>query len=212
MKKSLNFLIKVVIILLFIYTWQVVQLNSNRINQNYIYLYIALVIFSLLSDRYLYRGQSSEAKKEYQMTSYYLRLTWFSSLIFPLLEYAHMMRYNIKLTVIGCLLIIFGVIIRGLGIKTLGRFFSSDVESWNDQKIIRSGIYNHIRHPAYAGNILQVIAFPLVLNSYFSLVISCSTIVGFLWRIKVEEEFLINNFPEYKEYIEETKRIIPKVW
>ncbi len=34
----------------------------------------------------------------------------------------------------------------------------------------------------------------------------------FLWRINVEEEFPIDKLPEYKKYMKETKRLIPKLW
>jgi len=30
--------------------------------------------------------------------------------------------------------------------------------------------------------------------------------------MKIEEEFLIREIPEYKKYMEETKRILPKIW
>ncbi|MGI6424604.1 MAG: methyltransferase family protein [Tepidanaerobacteraceae bacterium] len=123
-----------------------------------------------------------------------------------------MIRYNTILTILGMWLVLLGIIIRGIGIRTLGEYFSRDVETWENQKVVKTGIYKHIRHPAYAGNILQVIGFPLILNSYFSLVLSAITIFGFIWRIRVEEEFLKREVPEYRKYIEETKGIIPKIW
>ncbi|WP_205739387.1 isoprenylcysteine carboxylmethyltransferase family protein [Halocella sp. SP3-1] len=212
LKKIFNTITKILIILLFIYIWRLVQIKGLSVNKFYIYLYLLLVICSLISDRYFYTGQKTENKKEHEITSYYLSLTWFATLIIPILEYIYIMRYNLFLTILGTVLIVSGTIIRGIGIKALGKFFSRDVENWENQRIIKTGIYKYIRHPAYAGNILQIIGFPLVLNSYFSLILSLITISGFLWRIKVEEEFLMKKFPEYKKYIKETKRIIPKIW
>ncbi|MGI5860217.1 MAG: methyltransferase family protein [Tepidanaerobacteraceae bacterium] len=49
-----------------------------------------------------------------------------------------------------------GIIIREI--------FSRDVETWENQRIVKSGIYRYIRHPAYTGNILQIVGFPLILN------------------------------------------------
>jgi protein-S-isoprenylcysteine O-methyltransferase Ste14 len=123
-----------------------------------------------------------------------------------------MKRYNLFLTILGTIFIILGTAIRGIAIKKLGKFFSRDVENWKNQKIVKTGIYKYIRHPSYTGNILQIIGFPLILNSYYSLLLSFITILVFLWRIKVEEEFLIEKLPEYKKYMEETKRLIPKLW
>lgn len=212
MKRIINILSKLIIMVLFFYTWRSVQVNDGRLNITYVYFYLILVISSFLSDKYFYRGQKTENKKEHEITSYYLSLTWFITLIVPVLEYAYMIRYNIASTIIGSLIIISGTIIRGVGIKTLGSFFSRDVETWDNQKIIKTGIYNYIRHPAYAGNILQAIGFPLVLNAYFSLILSVITIIGFIWRIEVEKKFLIKKLPGYREYIQETKKIMPKIW
>ncbi|MTI65535.1 MAG: isoprenylcysteine carboxylmethyltransferase family protein [Firmicutes bacterium] len=212
MKKGLDILTKVVIVIVYIYTWRVYKTNISVLNSDYVFLYLILFVGSLLSDRHFFKGQSSENKKGYEMTSYILYITWFITLIIPLLEYVYMVRYNILVTLMGTFLIVLGIIIRGIGIKTLGKFFSRDVETWSNQKVVRVGIYKYIRHPAYCGNILQVIGFPLVLNSYYSLVLSIVTICIFLWRIKVEEKFLIKELPEYKEYIKETKRVIPKIW
>lgn len=212
MKKVLNFLTKIIIILLYVYTWKVVEKSINSINKTYIYLYIFFIVVSFLSDKYFYKGQKSENNKSHDMTSYFISLTWFTSLIIPVLEHVYMIRYNIILTILGMWLVLLGIIIRGIGIRTLGEYFSRDVETWENQKVVKTGIYKHIRHPAYAGNILQVIGFPLILNSYFSLVLSAITIFGFIWRIRVEEEFLKREVPEYRKYIEETKRIIPKIW
>ncbi|ACL70095.1 methyltransferase family protein [Halothermothrix orenii] len=212
MKKVFNTLTKLLVISLFVYTWSIVEANGGKLNRAYIYLYITLVVISLISDRYFYKGQKSENKKKYEMTSSFISFTWFTSLIIPVLEYGYIMRNNSMFTIIGAALVIAGITIRGIGIKTLGKYFSRDVETWDDHKIVRTGIYKYIRHPAYAGNILQIIGFPLILNSYFSLILSLITIYGFIWRIRVEESFLKKEIPEYEEYMRETKRIVPKIW
>ncbi|TDO89325.1 isoprenylcysteine carboxyl methyltransferase (ICMT) family protein [Halanaerobium saccharolyticum] len=212
MNKKINIIVKIVIIILLIYTWRLIEANGSAVNKFYIYLYLSLVSCSLLSDKYFYKGQKTENNKSHLATSHYLSLTWFVTLIVPVIEYVYLQRDNLLFTVSGSILIISGIIIRGLAIKRLGKFFSRDIENWEEQKIIKSGIYKYVRHPAYTGNIIQIIAFPLVLNSYFSLFFSLITIAGFLWRIKVEEEILIDKLPEYKEYMEETKKLLPKIW
>lgn len=212
MKKGFNIFTKLFILLLFFYTWSIVEENEGNLNRVLIYLYIILLVTSTISDRYFYRGRKSENNKKYEKTSYFISLTWFVSLIVPVLEYAYIMRHNIIITIIGVLLVLIGIAVRGIAIKTLGEYFSRDVETWSDQEIVRSGIYKYIRHPAYAGNILQIIGFPLILNSYFSLTLSLITILGFVWRIVVEEKVLKEQIAEYKKYIKKTNRIIPKIW
>jgi protein-S-isoprenylcysteine O-methyltransferase Ste14 len=212
MKKILTTIIKILIVILFLYTWRQVQINWKGLSNLHIFLYFSLIIFSLLSDKYFYQGQKSENNKRHEITSHFLYLTWFFTLIIPVLEYVYMKRYNLFLTILGTIFIILGTAIRGIAIKKLGKFFSRDVENWKNQKIVKTGIYKYIRHPAYTGNILQIIGFPLILNSYYSLFLSLITISIFLWRIKVEEQFLMDKLPEYKKYMKETKRLIPKLW
>lgn len=212
MKKIITTIIKILILILILYTWKLVQINWEDLRSSHIFIYFSLIIFSILSDKYFYQGQKSKNNEKFEITSYLLAFTWFFTLIIPLLEYIYIKRYNLFLTTLGSILIIWGTIIRGIAIKKLGKFFSRDVEISENQKIVKIGIYKYIRHPAYAGNILQIIGFPLILNSYYSLFLSLITTSIFLWRIKVEEEFLIDKLPEYKKYMKETKKLIPKLW
>jgi protein-S-isoprenylcysteine O-methyltransferase Ste14 len=213
MKNVVNLAIRIAVVALFVFTVINVLENSQSLNLTYIYFYIALVIISLVSDKFFYTGQKTENKREkYDLTSHILALTWFSTLTLPVLEYSIFQRNNLIVSIFGVLLVIFGTIIRGIGIKTLGNFFSRDVETWDNQAIVQTGIYKYIRHPAYTGNILQIIGFPLVLNAYLSLLMSFVTILVFLWRIKVEEAFLVERFPDYEEYMMHTKKLIPKIW
>lgn len=212
MDKAINLLTKAIIISLYVYTWNFVEKYGDSINKTYIYVYISFVALSLLSDKYFYKGQKSGDNKSRDMTTHFISLTWFTSLIMPVLEHAYIVRHNLFFTILGICLVLLGIAIRALGIKTLGKYFSRDVETWENQKVVKTGIYKHIRHPAYAGNILQVVGFLLILNSFYSLVLSLVTIIGFIWRIRVEEEFLKRAIPEYEKYMKETKRIIPKIW
>lgn len=212
MVKILRAATNIVIFVLFIYTWNVTKSNLSDFNKSYIYLYLVLSLCSFLTDKYLYTGQKTENKKENQITSIVLYLVWFTSLIVPVLEYVFLTRKNYIITLIGVLLVVIGIVVRGIAIKTLGEYFSSDVETWDNHSIVKVGIYKYIRHPAYTGNILQVIGFPLVLNSCLSLILSAITIIVFIWRIHVEEKFLVKHHPEYKKYVTETKRILPKIW
>lgn len=212
MVKILRAATNIVIFVLFIYTWNVTKSNLSDFNKSYIYLYLVLSLCSFLTDKFLYTGQKTENKKENQITSIVLYLVWFTSLIVPVLEYVFLTRKNYIITLIGVLLVVIGIVVRGIAIKTLGEYFSSDVETWDNHSIVKVGIYKYIRHPAYSGNILQVIGFPLVLNSYLSLILSAITIIVFIWRIHVEEKFLVKHHPEYKKYVAETKRILPKIW
>jgi protein-S-isoprenylcysteine O-methyltransferase Ste14 len=128
------------------------------------------------------------------------------------MEYSYFIRSNNIITITAITIVFIGIIIRGLSIKYLGKYFSREVETWDDHTLIKDGIYKYIRHPAYLGNILQIIGFPLILNSYYSLVLSALMIYLFLKRIEVEEKFLAKKLPEYKSYQKDTYKMIPYIW
>ena len=77
---------------------------------------------------------------------------------------------------------------------------------------IEKGPYKFIRHPAYAGNILQAVGVPLILNAYLTLSISAMLVLLFLYRLKREEEVLVREVKGYEDYTKRTYRLIPKIW
>lgn len=69
-----------------------------------------------------------------------------------------------------------------------------------------------LRHPGYAGSILQVVGLPLVVNAYGVLILSVAVAGLFIHRLLWEEEWLMNNLPGYEAYNQRTWRLIPGVW
>ena len=47
-----------------------------------------------------------------------------------------------------------GLALRWTAILTLGRFFTPNVAVHPDQRIVRTGVYRYVRHPAYTGLLL----------------------------------------------------------
>jgi protein-S-isoprenylcysteine O-methyltransferase Ste14 len=94
---------------------------------------------------------------------------------------------------------------------TLRRYFSYIVRIRKDQKIIESGPYKIVRHPAYTGTMLTVIGIGVTLRSLAAvLVLAVLFLLAFTYRIKVEEKLLMEEFgDEYLKYMERTKRLIP---
>jgi protein-S-isoprenylcysteine O-methyltransferase Ste14 len=114
----------------------------------------------------------------------------------------------------GIIFIIIGVILRIYSVLILGKAFTVSVQVNSNQKIIQSGPYKYIRHPAYSGSILSLIGISLAFRSSIGVVgtlIIIACIYGY--RIKVEESMLATYFKtSYQEYKKHTKRIIPFVW
>ena len=112
---------------------------------------------------------------------------------------------------VGLAMIYIGIIIRIIAIVTLGQFFTVDVTIRADHRLKKNGIYKYLRHPSYSGSLLSFIGLGLTMNNWISLLlISLSIIIAFIFRIKVEEKVLIDEFgSEYLEYRKVTKGLIP---
>ena len=126
-------------------------------------------------------------------------------------------RIHVESNVLGILglgLLVAGVAIRWASIYTLGKFFTGIVLIKEDHRLIRSGLYTHVRHPAYTGALLAHLGLGLAFTNWFSLLLSVVPyIVAVTYRVHVEEQALRDAFgSEYLTYARDTKRLIPKVY
>ena len=129
-------------------------------------------------------------------------------------DFGHIHTEGNFLGAVGFALMLVGISIRWVAIHTLGRFFTRTVTVMDDHRIIRSGLYRHLRHPSYAGCLLGDLGLGMAYSNWLSIVIIFVPILAAsLYRIRVEEDALLENFGnEYIEYARSTKRLIPKVY
>jgi protein-S-isoprenylcysteine O-methyltransferase Ste14 len=115
---------------------------------------------------------------------------------------------------IGIIFIVLGVALRWYAIRTLGRFFTREVAVSAGQRVIDRGPYRLIRHPAYSGTFLTMLGVGLAMTNWASL--ACLLICVFLghwYRFHVEEQALVSALGQpYVEYMQRTKRFIPKLF
>ena len=132
----------------------------------------------------------------------FLSALWFDS-IWPSPSFAHFL---------GFLIFLFGVCFRLWAIITLGHYYSHIVREVDDHKIIDSGPYKYIKHPAYAGMI--VAHFGIVLyffNLVTFMIFFLALIPAIILRIFVEEKTLFK-ITGYYDYAANRKRLIPLIW
>ncbi len=118
------------------------------------------------------------------------------------------------LSLLGLVLIMAGLAVRWTAILTLKRYFTVDVSIAGDHQIIKKGIYQIIRHPAYAGSLLSFLGLGLSFSNWLSTGVIIIPIGGaFLYRIRVEERVLSEVFgEEYANYCKTTKRLVPGIY
>jgi protein-S-isoprenylcysteine O-methyltransferase len=115
---------------------------------------------------------------------------------------------------LGALLVLGGIAIRLRAVRELGRFFRTKVTLLDDHRLVTSGLYAHLRHPAYTGNWLTCAGFGLAsgtLAGFAAMILLPG--VALLYRIRVEEKVMAERFgPEWTLHAARTRRIIPGLW
>lgn len=115
---------------------------------------------------------------------------------------------------IGLLVMGAGLCVRALAIYTLGKYFTGKVTIFENHRLVRTGPYQHVRHPGYAGALVAHLGFGLAFSNWISLLlIFCPVLAAALYRMQIEEDVLRDAFgQEYFDYLKETKRILPGIY
>jgi protein-S-isoprenylcysteine O-methyltransferase Ste14 len=113
---------------------------------------------------------------------------------------------------IGFTVFLVGITYRLWAIKTLGKYYSHIVREVDAHKIIDSGPYRHIRHPAYAGMILANLGIVIFFFNWITLILFSSILIlAIILRISIEEKMLFS-IGQYVDYAKNRSRLIPGIW
>ena len=92
-------------------------------------------------------------------------------------------------------------------------YLSRVVEVQAGQRVIDTGLYGIVRHPMYFAVTLLYLAIPLVLGSWWALLVMSPCILLLAARIKNEEQLLHQGLAGYTDYTKRVRyRMIPWVW
>jgi protein-S-isoprenylcysteine O-methyltransferase Ste14 len=116
--------------------------------------------------------------------------------------------------VIGMIFILVGLIIRINSILTLKQQFTYTVTKIENHVLIESGLYKVIRHPGYLGQLIIFFGISTSLSNWLSvLLMIIAVLFGYIYRINIEERFLINQMGQkYIDYQKRTKKLIPMIY
>jgi protein-S-isoprenylcysteine O-methyltransferase Ste14 len=98
--------------------------------------------------------------------------------------------------------------------KDLGKNWSITLQIREKHKLVSTGLYGVIRHPMYTSFLLMGLGqFFLLPNWAAGLSGLLGFAVLFFLRVDKEERMMLETFgPEYRDYMERTKRIIPYLY
>ena len=179
-----------------------------------------LVVFLLVAtaERIWERRYSRQAKRgEQRMPWCYTALHSLHITIFAAtgVEYFWLRRTPLwSVTGLGLGLFVVALVVRLTAVRTLGKYWSLHLEIRPDHQLITDGIYRHLRHPAYSAITLEMLAVPLVGNSYYTLALAAGGFIPLLLvRWHREEQEMVKKFGErYVQYRQAVPAFIPWPW
>lgn len=92
-------------------------------------------------------------------------------------------------------------------------YLSRVVEVQEGQRVIDTGLYGIVRHPMYFAVSLLYLSIPIVLGSWWALLLMSPCIFLLVLRIRNEEQVLHQGLSGYTDYTKRVRyRMIPFVW
>jgi protein-S-isoprenylcysteine O-methyltransferase Ste14 len=92
-------------------------------------------------------------------------------------------------------------------------YLSRTVKVEEGQTVVDTGLYGIVRHPMYMVTILLFLMMPLILGSWYALLIFAFYPAIIIVRLRDEEDLLTRELPGYQAYKQKVKyRILPFIW
>ena len=89
----------------------------------------------------------------------------------------------------------------------------SEVPTQRGQTVCSTGPYRFMRHPAYAGLILQALGVPILLGSLWALIPGITATVCIIIATSAEDRILQAQLPGYQDYVQKVRfRLVPGIW
>lgn len=98
--------------------------------------------------------------------------------------------------------------------KVLGKNWSISLEIREKHQLVCAGPYALVRHPMYTSFLLMALGQAFLLSNWF---VGAAGLIGFailfFLRVDKEERMMLEIFgPQYRDYMDKTKRIIPYLY
>jgi protein-S-isoprenylcysteine O-methyltransferase Ste14 len=87
------------------------------------------------------------------------------------------------------------------------------IQTERGHSVVTAGPYQYVRHPAYAGALLTIPSAPILLGSWWALLIGVADAVLMIVRTALEDRTLQAELPGYPEYVVQVRqRLVPGLW
>jgi len=217
-----NVLLRIIgAMVIFIYVgylaWPLLPHFDFMVIVGFVLLYL---LWQLVSEIWIYQDPDDYVVEDDDQKSYlYLQISFMFALLFATIDFVewHYTRngnWEPVVIYVGLGLFIISCLVRWWGFRSIGKYFNPRIAVYTKHKLITDGAYKKIRHPLYLGSLLSFLAIPMVFNSWGAmLIVILTTIPALIYRLNLEEEFLIHHFgDDYLAYMQKTKKMIPGIW
>lgn len=118
------------------------------------------------------------------------------------------------LFIVGLVMVVLGMALRQWAVRTLGQFFTVQVQVRSGQTVVDTGPYHWVRHPSYTAIIVSFAGIGVALENWLSLLaLLIVPTIGLVVRIRVEERALLTALGEpYRRFSSSRARLIPGIW
>ncbi len=112
---------------------------------------------------------------------------------------------------LGLALMIGGRVLRLWAQMHMGHLFVGELAVQKGHRVVQTGPYRWIRHPAYVGGTASAVGIGLALSTWLGTLVAFAVLVAaYIVRIPREEALLVQELgDEYRRYMARTKRFVP---
>ena len=111
--------------------------------------------------------------------------------------------------VAGVALVVAGVSLLVAGLLRLGPNLTPLPYPKDEATLVRTGPYSLVRHPMYGGGIVLALGWALAVRGWLTLVYAAVLVCFLEFKVAREERWLAAKFPDYRDYQQRVKKLIP---
>jgi protein-S-isoprenylcysteine O-methyltransferase Ste14 len=179
------------------------------------FFWVNLLTFYFLSKdpQLIERRTQSEKEKNQQVIQSLNGILFLAMLIIPGIDFRYQFSsVPLWLVILAAIVVSMGFLIVFFVFKQ-NSYLASNIQAYQNQTVISTGLYSLVRHPMYSGAYLIILFGPLVLGSWLALIPAFMMGVLIILRTLNEEKVLSRDLNGYKNYCEQVKyRYLPWVW
>lgn len=172
-------------------------------------LYIRVIFMTMIGNRKAYESSFTDKLLVFMIVA--SMVAPLAHILTPYLDFAN---YSIPDAIAwsGAVLILASILLLWRSHADLGVNFALTPGVHGEQSLVKKGVYRRIRHPMYTSLWLWAFSMPLLLQNLIAGSIFLVVFGSFYFaRVPIEEAHMTERFGEdYKDYMKETGRLLPR--